>query len=277
MSRPPRPASTICVFRDGPQGAEVLMVRRGETARFMGGAWVFPGGTVDADDGGPDARRVCTGNVDDDMQPWMAAAVRELVEETQVWLADPPVVLEEPEQFVKDAAVYIYAEETSRRFDLGRLGYFANWITPSMVPMRFDTRFFAAAVDAATTPYPDPSELDQAQWVRPEDALALSAQGEWVVPFPTQKTLESFVGFASAGDVMAYVDSLGEVPPIEPRMRVGDDGRLEVVLPGEPGFDELSAAGPDPSVLERAARVSAAEGEHLPELDVPRAGADDAG
>ena len=47
MIRPPRPASTICVFRDGPVGAEVLMVRRGETARFMGGAWVFPGGTVE--------------------------------------------------------------------------------------------------------------------------------------------------------------------------------------------------------------------------------------
>jgi 8-oxo-dGTP pyrophosphatase MutT (NUDIX family) len=265
------------VFRDGSDGAEILMVQRGETARFMGGAWVFPGGTVDADDGGPDAQQVCTGNVDIEMQPWMAAAVRELVEETQVWLADPPVVLNQPEPFVKDAAVYTFASETGRSFDLERLGYFANWITPAMVPMRFDTRFFAAQVDPATVPYPDPAELDRAVWVRPEAALAKANEGEWVVPFPTQKTLEAFVGFASASDVMAHVRSLGEVPPIQPRMRIRDDGGLEVVLPGEPGFDELLEEGPDPAVLEKAARASAAEGEQLPEIDVPRHGADDAG
>ncbi len=253
------------------------MVRRGETARFMGGAWVFPGGTVDEYDGGPDADRVCSGEVGAEMQPWMAAAVRELVEETQVWLVAPPVVLHEPEPFVKDAAVYEYASETGRRFDLDRLGYFANWITPSMVPMRFDTRFFAAQVDEATVPFPDPSELDRAEWVRPEDALANAAGGEWVVPFPTQKTLEAFRGFRSAADVMVYVSSLGEIPPIEPRMRIRDDGGLDVVLPGEPGFDDLSEDGPDPAVLERAARAAAAEGEHLPELDVPRDGGDDAG
>lgn len=277
MSRPARPASTICVFRDGSAGAEILMVQRGETARFMGGAWVFPGGTVDADDGGPGARRVCTGEVDAEMRPWMAAAVRELVEETQIWLADPPVILEDPESFVKDAAVYTYAAEMGRRFDLGLLGYFANWITPSMVPMRFDTRFFAAKVDSATVPFPDPSELDRAEWVRPEAALAKAAEREWVVPFPTQRTLETFAGFASATEVMAYVHALGEVPPIQPRMRIRDDGGLEVVLPGEPGFDELSEEGPDPAVLERAARASAADGEHLPELDVPRHGDDHAG
>jgi 8-oxo-dGTP pyrophosphatase MutT (NUDIX family) len=248
------------------------MVQRGDTARFMGGAWVFPGGTVDAADGGPDALRVCTGEVDDEMQPWMAAAVRELVEETQVWLVDPPVLLREPEPFVKDTAVYTYAAETRRRFDLGLLGYFANWITPAMVPMRFDTRFFAACVDPATVPYPDPSELDRAEWVRPDDALARSARGEWVVPFPTQKTLEMFVGFGSAAAVVAHVRTLGEVPPIEPRMRIGDDGSLEVVLPGEPGFDELPEEGPDRVLLEKAARASAAEGEHLPELDVPHRG-----
>ncbi len=276
MSRPPRPASTICVFRDGTDGAEVLMVRRGETARFMGGAWVFPGGTVDVDDDGPQARQVCVGEVDAEMHPWMAAAVRELVEETQVWLVEPPILLETPERFVKDADVYAYAAETSRRFDLGRLGYFANWITPSMVPMRFDTRFFAAQVDPATTPFPDPSELDRAEWVRPDDALAMAAEGEWVVPFPTQRTLESFVGFASAADVMTYVHSLGDVPPIQPRMRIRDDGGLEVVLPGDPGFEELPEDGPDPEVLERAARASAAEGEHLPELDVASDGDDDA-
>jgi 8-oxo-dGTP pyrophosphatase MutT (NUDIX family) len=277
VSRAPRPASTICVFRDGAEGAEVLMVQRGETARFMGGAWVFPGGTVDELDRGPAAAEVCSGSVDEEMRPWMAAAVRELVEETQVWLTDPPVTRHDLEPFLKDAEVYAYASERRRRFDLDRLGYFANWITPTVVPMRFDTRFFAAAVSPATEANPDPSELNRAEWVRPEDALARSVDGSWVVPFPTAKTLETFVGVASAAAVMDHVGSLGAVPPVQPRMRVGEDGLLEVVMPGEAGFDDLGDEGPDHVELERAARASAAEGDHLPELEVRQEGAEDAG
>ena len=67
MSQPPRPASTICVFRDSAAGPEVLMVQRGATARFMGGAWVFPGGAVDQLDAQPAASDVCIGSVDDEM------------------------------------------------------------------------------------------------------------------------------------------------------------------------------------------------------------------
>jgi 8-oxo-dGTP pyrophosphatase MutT (NUDIX family) len=265
------------VFRDGPTGTEVLMVQRGTTARFMAGAWVFPGGAVDAIDSGVEAAMATQGDVEEPMRPWVAAAVRELIEETQVWLTETPVLLHEPEPFLKDDAIYPRAFELGRRFDLNRLGYFANWITPSMVPIRFDTRFFAAAVEPDTRAFPDPSELDQAEWVRPEDALEHAASGRWVVPFPTLKTLEMFVGYPSAAAVMDHVDSLGVIPPVQPRMRVGADGRLEVVLPGEPGFDDLTDDGPDPELLERAARASAADGEHLPELDVARDEVGDAG
>jgi 8-oxo-dGTP pyrophosphatase MutT (NUDIX family) len=38
------------VLRDSPDGPEVLLVQRNPNARFMGGAWVFPGGAVDADE-----------------------------------------------------------------------------------------------------------------------------------------------------------------------------------------------------------------------------------
>jgi len=45
---PPRPAASVIVLRDAPEGTEVLLVQRTPKARFMGGAWVFPGGAVDA-------------------------------------------------------------------------------------------------------------------------------------------------------------------------------------------------------------------------------------
>ena len=72
----PRPAATVIVMRGGGEGLEVLLVRRNPDARFMGGAWVFPGGAVDRAEGeGPQALR--------------AAAVRELGEEAGIELAQP--------------------------------------------------------------------------------------------------------------------------------------------------------------------------------------------
>jgi 8-oxo-dGTP pyrophosphatase MutT (NUDIX family) len=68
----PRQAATIILVRGGAEALEVLLLRRNPAARFMGGAWVFPGGAVDPGDA--DHR---------------ATAVRELQEEAGVALPDP--------------------------------------------------------------------------------------------------------------------------------------------------------------------------------------------
>ena len=49
--KPARPAASVMVLRD--PGPEVLLVQRNPDARFMGGAWVFPGGAVHDEDSGP--------------------------------------------------------------------------------------------------------------------------------------------------------------------------------------------------------------------------------
>jgi len=69
----PRPAATVMLLRGGAQGLEVLLVRRNPEAPFMGGAWVFPGGSVDPADGEGQAGL-------------KAAAQRELAEETGIEL-----------------------------------------------------------------------------------------------------------------------------------------------------------------------------------------------
>src|SRR3954452_8123494 len=72
----PRQAATVIVLRGGAEALEVLLVQRNPDARFMGGAWVFPGGAVDAGEGdGETAHR--------------AAAVRELEEEAAIGGVDP--------------------------------------------------------------------------------------------------------------------------------------------------------------------------------------------
>ena len=71
----PRQAATVIVLRGGAEALEVLLVRRNPEARFMGGAWVFPGGAVDGDE---DHR---------------VAGVREVAEEVGVELSDPGALL----------------------------------------------------------------------------------------------------------------------------------------------------------------------------------------
>jgi 8-oxo-dGTP pyrophosphatase MutT (NUDIX family) len=72
----PRPAATVIVMRGGAERLEVLLVQRNPAARFMGGAWVFPGGALD---GSEDAR---------------TAGVREVAEEAGVDLGDPEALVE---------------------------------------------------------------------------------------------------------------------------------------------------------------------------------------
>jgi len=49
----PRPAATVALARDGDNGLEVLVVQRTRSSGFVPGAWVFPGGRVDAADAEP--------------------------------------------------------------------------------------------------------------------------------------------------------------------------------------------------------------------------------
>jgi 8-oxo-dGTP pyrophosphatase MutT (NUDIX family) len=89
----PRQAATVIVLRGGAERLEVLLVRRTPKARFMGGAWVFPGGAVDKADG--------SGH--------RAAAIRELEEEAGLVLDDPAALV--------PFARWITPAEVSIRFD----------------------------------------------------------------------------------------------------------------------------------------------------------------
>ena len=46
-----REAASLILLRDSAEGPEVLLVQRNPEQRFMGGAWVFPGGSTHGDDG----------------------------------------------------------------------------------------------------------------------------------------------------------------------------------------------------------------------------------
>jgi 8-oxo-dGTP pyrophosphatase MutT (NUDIX family) len=263
-----RPSSAVCLLREGAGGAEVLMVRRGAGARFMGGAWVFPGGAVDRTDHDADASAALPG-IPDAERPWLAAAVRELLEETGVWLGDPPFTLPVAER-PHGAEVFADAVATGRLFAAGRLELLANWVTPTAVPVRFDARFYVAAVPADLEAEPDGAEVDAAEWVIPSAAIARADAGTFLLAFPTRKTLAQLADLGSVDAIVAHAASLTTVEAVQPRLRTVGSGVVEAVLPGEPGFDDLSdgpPGGDGSASLNEAATVQAPTGERIPELE----------
>ena len=76
----PRQAATVILLRGGDRALEVLLVQRTPAARFMGGAWVFPGGAVDTAEGEGDAAH-------------RIAALREVREEAGIALPDPAALV----------------------------------------------------------------------------------------------------------------------------------------------------------------------------------------
>jgi 8-oxo-dGTP pyrophosphatase MutT (NUDIX family) len=227
---PARPASTVIVLRPSTECFEVLMVRRHRRAEFMGDAYVFPGGSVDDVDRGDLARRAVRWDGEAEEAPWRAAALRELVEEVGLALGD----VERP-MIAEGHGVYEAVIAAGIRLDATRLECLSNWVTPVGLPRRFDTRFYAAVVTREAKAEADAAEVFDAIWVTP--SAALEHVDDWNLPFPTQRHLEALVCFDSPEAVMEYARRLDEVPRIEPRLSVHQNGEIGVLLPGEPGYE----------------------------------------
>ncbi len=261
----PRAASTTLVLRDGPPGLEVLMVRRSPTASFMPGAYVFPGGAVDAGDGAAAMAAVCDeskaaaarriGDVTQVGEQGLAhavAALRECFEECGLWLGlgTTPVTAEERDalraRLRAGESFAALAASAGWRVATGALQPWSHWVTPVGLPKRFDTLFFVAEAPQNQGPAVDHGETTTLAWVHPPEALAARALGGFPMEFATVSTVESLLPFASGSvaALLAHARRLTSLPPLHPRLRVDGDGKvLGVMLPGEAGYDRgLGAA-----------------------------------
>jgi 8-oxo-dGTP pyrophosphatase MutT (NUDIX family) len=131
----------------------------------------------------------------------------------------------------RTAAVRELAEEAGIEVGADELVAYSRWITPKVVPIRFDTRFYLALAPPHSPPQPDGSETVDAGWFNPQDALDMHHAGELPLVFPTIKHLESLVGFANAAEALEAARRR-EVKPVEPRV-VGEGDEQRIVLPEE--------------------------------------------
>jgi recombination protein RecT len=226
----PRPSATIVLMRDGADGPEALLMKRRREAGFVPGAFVFPGGRVDAADADAALAALCDGPAASEPEfPYWVAAVREAFEETGLLLAVadgvpvPPAAASPVVDELRDALLedrVTLADVLGRlraRVDLSAVAYLARWITPVVEPRRYDTRFFVAAVSPDAVALADPREMVEAVWLSPARALRRFAEGELPMVFPTVRTLEDLKEFDTCADAVAWARTL-RVPSRLPRL-----------------------------------------------------------
>ena len=257
---PVRAAATVLLLRDSEAGIEVLMTRRSGTASFAPGAYVFPGGQIDAADEAA-AHIAARRPTQSGLQLTQAiAAIREGFEELGVLLArhadGRPVGAQDIASMDRDTASPVsFAEQcAARRLVLAcdQVFSLAHWITDRDLPKRFDVPFLVARMPEGQTPTADESEQFEPCWVRPADALARHAAGSFFMIFPTVRTLQRLAAYASVDAVLqACAPQGGAEQPLWtscPRagLLLGQDARY---MESDSPYGELALVCPDGQLL----------------------------
>jgi glyoxylase-like metal-dependent hydrolase (beta-lactamase superfamily II)/8-oxo-dGTP pyrophosphatase MutT (NUDIX family) len=191
-------ASVILVRADGA----VLWVRRGDQLRFAGGFFAFPGGRVDVQDAAvPLDGGEALGAAE---APCIVAAARELFEETGV-LAVPgaqrvgleerkemrEALLRRPEPDEKAASFGDFLARHRLRIDARWYAPAGRWVTPDMMPIRFDARFYLVDLPPGETAEIWPGELADGEWIAPEEALRRWESGSALLHPPAWHSLKA--------------------------------------------------------------------------------------
>jgi glyoxylase-like metal-dependent hydrolase (beta-lactamase superfamily II)/8-oxo-dGTP pyrophosphatase MutT (NUDIX family) len=255
---PVRPAATLLLLRDAPAGVEVLMTRRSDRASFAPGAYVFPGGRIDAGDAAahPIADHRPTQSA---VQVTQAiAALRESFEELGVLLArraDDSAPVAAATIAAMDRATTAgtapFAAQCAAhglRLAVDAVFVFAHWITDRDLPKRFDVPFLVARMPEGQEPVADGTEQFEPVWVRPAEALERHRAGGFFMIFPTLRTLERLAAYPAVNAVLA--DCGTEQPLFTSCPRAGLLGGHEArYMEHEPPYGELALVCPDGQIL----------------------------
>ena len=224
-------SATVLLLRDAPD-LQVLMVKRHYQIDFAAGALVFPGGKTNPEDSADDWDGLSDGEYEGKERAARVAAVREAYEESGIILARPASARGQGEALVgADVAERLdpFRAEVDRRersfvelvrehdlvLALDTLVHFAHWITPDMMPKRFETT--------------------DAVWLSPQLALDMEKAGEATIIFPTKMNLAKLAEERSVPTAISRFD--GEpVVTVLPVVGKDDDGNPCLHIPAEAGY-----------------------------------------
>jgi 8-oxo-dGTP pyrophosphatase MutT (NUDIX family) len=227
------PAATLIVVREQAGSApELLMVERAGSMAFAAGAWVFPGGRIDAAD-----RQLAEVH---DLDPAAVAALRETIEETAVPVGLSPTpdtsaacVLQHA--LVADRPLGDLLSKHGLQLDAGSLTPFARWVPKFHAVRRFDTLFYVARCPAGQwEPRVIEGECSGAAWLTAAELLDRYRRGEARLIFPTRRNLERLAQHSSFEEIRA--DAIAHpVEPVTPWVEERD-GEQFITIPDHLGY-----------------------------------------
>ena len=271
VTTPPRASATVVLLRDDPQkGLEVFLLRRHTASAVLGGAYVFPGGKLDAADCAPDlhahldvephALHRALGEPDLPVHTaagLYVAAVREALEECGVLFAratdtadvhDASLRQQWQHQLHTGAAFADILRAADLCVDTQHLAPWSRWITPiqpSVTNKRFDTRFFVAVLPPGQAPRHDDIEATDSFWLSPLDALTRYWANEVTLAPPQIMTLASLLPHRDTASVLKAAQQ--HIPPlILPEPFDDEEGLRTLCYPGDPrhSVSERAMRGP---------------------------------
>jgi len=221
----PRDAATVIVCRDTDNGIEVYMLRRSSRSPAVADAYVFPGGTLDNSDKSPQARMRLVGEWRPAEPAFTYAAIRETFEECGLLFSVAPIAVDvlraaRTRMLRGDRSFSETLIDLEARLDATAVRYFSRWITPPVVPQRFDARFYVARAPADQVAEADAFETYDGRWITPAEALAAVERQEMQMIFPTVKHLERVGEFATVDDLLAFADTKKTIP-VTPDVKAG--------------------------------------------------------
>ena len=261
----PRLSATILLLRDAPD-LQVLMVKRHYEIDFASGALVFPGGKANDEDSDPAWADHTDGDFGGEEQAARISAIREAYEEAGIILARPKsahgagadlvgqdivdrlapmrgAVDRREESFLK------LIQQHDLVLALDRLVHFGHWITPTMMPKRFDTHFYLAAAPSNQIAEQDGRETTEAVWLGPQEALDMEAAGTATIIFPTRMNLGKLAETDTVNQALQRF-SAEPVVTVLPAIGKDDDGTPCLHIPEEAGYIQVTEP------LQRVANVA---------------------
>ncbi len=240
----PIPSATLVIVRDGEERAngsrlEVLLTERHGNMQVAGGAFVFPGGKLTAEDDRP------VPGADFADLPYRLGAIREVFEEVGVILAGT-VDQELQDRFMADykaacddaehpgADFRALLDQNGLRPQVEQLIPFSHWITPVIRPHRFDARFYLAVMPEHQEVRQDGIEAVSAIWAAPEQLIEQYGNNSAILMFPTRMSLGFLMKSNSVRDLLERMQG-HRVVPITPQIEKRSDG-MYAHIPAEAGF-----------------------------------------
>lgn len=204
MPPPPPPATVrdaaaVVLFRRVHEGVELFWLKREKTLAFAGGFYAFAGGRVDTAD-----TAVPVEGARAQKAAHIAAAARELFEETGVLVAPGAERLAAGELASMRRSLLekraSWADLLARHALRLRARDFVEagrWLTPPVMPVRFDARFFLVEMPTYAQAEVWPGELSEGGWVRPAEALLRWEEGTALLHPPNLHALQVMAAFRS--------------------------------------------------------------------------------